>query len=169
MTIRDSDIGQNLLTLRGARTQKEIADRMRELGWKWSQATVWAIEKGERSVKLAEAHDLAELLDVDVSDLMLDPGELSLDHAKSEIEETQSRLIDNLKRLYSKEFALARAADAAQRDVTEVEHIFKRSLNVLDRVAYRESRVNRENTNGPVVNWLFDYWEAERGEHQEEA
>ena len=37
---------------------------MRDRGWKWSQATVWSIERGERSVKLAEVQDLAACLNV---------------------------------------------------------------------------------------------------------
>lgn len=35
---------------------------MRKLGHRWTQATVWAIEKGERSLKLAEAVSLAQVL-----------------------------------------------------------------------------------------------------------
>lgn len=35
---------------------------MRMRGHKWSQATVWAVEKGERGVRLAESADLAEVL-----------------------------------------------------------------------------------------------------------
>lgn len=43
-------------------SQQALADLMRARGWKWSQATVWAVEKGERPLRLAEATDLAELL-----------------------------------------------------------------------------------------------------------
>lgn len=35
---------------------------MRTRGWKWSQATVWAVEKGERPLRLAEAEDLVSIL-----------------------------------------------------------------------------------------------------------
>jgi hypothetical protein len=59
----DEKIGRNLARLRGNRSQKDIADAMRERGWKWSQATVWSIEKGERPLRVAEAADLAQILD----------------------------------------------------------------------------------------------------------
>jgi transcriptional regulator with XRE-family HTH domain len=60
---RDKTIGQNLLRLRGERSQKELADAMRARGFKWSQATVWSIEKGERPLRLAEAEALGTVLD----------------------------------------------------------------------------------------------------------
>lgn len=55
-------IGQTVSALRGQRTQQSVADAMRELGWKWSQATVWSVEKGERPLRLAEAEALAHVL-----------------------------------------------------------------------------------------------------------
>jgi hypothetical protein len=39
--INDELIGRNLTLLRGSMSQKELAERMRKLGFKWSQATVW--------------------------------------------------------------------------------------------------------------------------------
>ena len=56
--ISDEQIGKNLARMRGDMTQKVLADEMRARGWKWSQATVWSIEKGERPLRLAEAEDL---------------------------------------------------------------------------------------------------------------
>ncbi|MBD8517082.1 hypothetical protein [Plantibacter sp. CFBP 8804] len=58
MNDRDATIGRNLAALRGDMPQKTLADLMREAGWKWSQATVWSVEKGERPLKLAEAEYL---------------------------------------------------------------------------------------------------------------
>lgn len=48
-------------------SQQALAEAMRARGWKWSQATVWSIEKGERPLKLAEASDLSNMLNVGVS------------------------------------------------------------------------------------------------------
>jgi len=48
--------------LRGDRTQQAVADEMRRRGWRWSQATVWSVEKGDRPLRLAEAEDLATVL-----------------------------------------------------------------------------------------------------------
>jgi len=70
MSDRDEAIGQNLTRFRGERTQQDIADAMRSLGYKWSQATVWAVEKGERPMRLTEAIDVAGILGVDVSDMV---------------------------------------------------------------------------------------------------
>lgn len=58
----DRQIGRNVAAFRDERSQKEVAEAMRQLGWKWSQATLWAIEKGERPLRLAEAKDLAQVL-----------------------------------------------------------------------------------------------------------
>lgn len=59
---RDESIGENLALLRGQRSQQWVADEMRSRGHKWSQATVWAVEKGDRPLRLTEAEDLAEIL-----------------------------------------------------------------------------------------------------------
>ncbi|MEV0951715.1 helix-turn-helix transcriptional regulator [Promicromonospora sp. NPDC050249] len=70
---RDVHVGQNLTKHRGIRSQKALADWMRMRGWKWSQATVWSIEKGERPLKFVEAVDLAEALDIRIEDLLQEP------------------------------------------------------------------------------------------------
>jgi hypothetical protein len=66
----DSQIGQLIAELRGARTQQSVAAAMRRLGWRWSQATVWSVEKGERPLKLREAADLAVMLGATVETLL---------------------------------------------------------------------------------------------------
>lgn len=58
----DEQIGKNLVELRGDLSQKDLADAMRKLGFRWSQATVWSIEKGERPLRLTEAEAVAEIL-----------------------------------------------------------------------------------------------------------
>jgi transcriptional regulator with XRE-family HTH domain len=62
MSERDALIGRNVARLRGGRTQKELAEAMRERGHKWSQATVWSVEQGERPLRLTEADDLVQVL-----------------------------------------------------------------------------------------------------------
>jgi CRISPR/Cas system-associated exonuclease Cas4 (RecB family) len=61
-TEQDRQIGRTMAILRGDKTQQAVADEMRMRGWRWSQATVWSVEKGERPLRLAEAEDLAEVL-----------------------------------------------------------------------------------------------------------
>lgn len=67
MSERDEVIGRNVVALRAGRSQKQIADSMRQRGHKWSQSTVWSVEKGERPLRLTEALDLSDLLDVDLA------------------------------------------------------------------------------------------------------
>jgi chromosome segregation ATPase len=66
----DSDIGRVVAELRGTRSQHSLAEAMRELGWPWSQATVWSVEKGERPLKLREAVVLASILGTTVETLV---------------------------------------------------------------------------------------------------
>src|SRR5690625_3142015 len=74
MTTDDERIGQNVATLRGDRSQKSIAEAMQEAGGhKWSQATVWSVEKGQRPLRLTEAIDLARILGRPVAALFADP------------------------------------------------------------------------------------------------
>lgn len=70
MTVSDEQIGRNIARFRGTVSQKQIASEMRALGWKWSQATMWSLEKGERPLRLAESEDLARVLRVPVTDLL---------------------------------------------------------------------------------------------------
>lgn len=74
----DRTIGENVVTLRGEMSQKALADAMRERGHKWSQSTVWSVEKGDRPLKLAEAEDLARVLQSGVDRLTRPPKEVTL-------------------------------------------------------------------------------------------
>ncbi len=67
----DNQIAANVARLReGKMSQGALADAMREAGHKkWSQATVWSLEKGTRSLKFSEAVDLASILEVDLYSL----------------------------------------------------------------------------------------------------
>lgn len=60
----DAHLAANLRLWREARTlsQEELAGRMSERGFGFTQSTVWKIEQGRRPVKLAEAVALADAL-----------------------------------------------------------------------------------------------------------
>lgn len=58
----DESIGNAVRIARGEMSQTELANRMREYGHKWVQQTVVAVEKGNRSLRLAEAFDLVKIL-----------------------------------------------------------------------------------------------------------
>ncbi|WP_439593599.1 hypothetical protein [Microbacterium sp.] len=60
----DVEIGRNVARVRGLVSQKDLADEMRRRGFRWSQATVWAVEKGERPLRLAEAEALGKIMDI---------------------------------------------------------------------------------------------------------
>lgn len=59
----DQQVGRNITLFRGSITQQDLAERMRQSGFKWSQATVWATEKGDRPVRLAEVVALSRILE----------------------------------------------------------------------------------------------------------
>jgi transcriptional regulator with XRE-family HTH domain len=62
MPTKDELIGRNVARLRGDMSQSDLAKAMRDRGYKWSQATVWSVEKGERPLRLSEAETLTEVL-----------------------------------------------------------------------------------------------------------
>lgn len=60
----EEQIGADVATARerAGLSQKELAAAMTDRGFKWAQATVSQIEKGERPLRLSEADHLAELI-----------------------------------------------------------------------------------------------------------
>ncbi|OIH95096.1 hypothetical protein BIU90_02860 [Curtobacterium sp. MCBA15_001] len=51
-------------------SQRALADAMTERGWKWSHVTVGSVERGDRPLRAAEAIGVAEILEVEVVDLV---------------------------------------------------------------------------------------------------
>ncbi|EKA60754.1 prophage regulatory protein [Janibacter hoylei PVAS-1] len=70
--ISDEQIGARVRALRGSRPQATVATSMALLGgWKtWRQQTVAQIERGDRSLKLAEAVTLTQILGCDLDALV---------------------------------------------------------------------------------------------------
>lgn len=108
---RDKIIGKNLVALRGDRTQQWIADQMRPRGFEWSQATLWAIEHGKRPLRLTEAEALADVLGIELSDLLRLPDIVALAElinayvgAETELDRAALRMEESLG-------AIARLAD----------------------------------------------------------
>lgn len=71
MTPDEAD-GQRIREIRTSRgmRQVDVADAMRECGWKWVQSTVWHVEQGTRPTRLSEAVDLALILNVPLTELI---------------------------------------------------------------------------------------------------
>jgi transcriptional regulator with XRE-family HTH domain len=73
----DQHIAANLRTYREAEniSQEDLAQRMADRGFGFSQATIWKIESGQRPVKASELIALADSLgDVTVASLTGEPG-----------------------------------------------------------------------------------------------
>lgn len=76
MATDDERIGETLRILRGGMSQAELAENMAQRGFpKWSQSTVWTIEKGTRPLRLTEAKALADIFSCGLYAL-LDPPEV---------------------------------------------------------------------------------------------
>lgn len=60
----DAQVGDNIRGMREelGLDQKDVADAMRDAGFKWSQATVWSIEKDGRPLRFSEATALSRVL-----------------------------------------------------------------------------------------------------------
>lgn len=74
----DEDIGRNFTRMRGAMSQKDLAEAMRKRGFRWSQATVWAVEKGERPLRLTEADAASAVFGLHPQMLLAEEDELEL-------------------------------------------------------------------------------------------
>lgn len=98
----DRNIGINVMILRGTRTQKEIADGMKELGFKWTQTTVWEVESGKRSLKAKEARGLARVLNTHVQNLF---GETA-------VTQTRGVIMRRLHKIKALEIAAAEAIES---------------------------------------------------------
>ncbi|MBW9121218.1 hypothetical protein JNB63_14055 [Microbacterium trichothecenolyticum] len=107
----DEQIGANLIRIRNGLSQKDLADAMRARGFKWSQATVWAVEKGERPLRLTEAEGLGVVLRINPDLLLATPEELDLHADVVEF----ANLLDEIAELagvaFDAQLRLARAID----------------------------------------------------------
>lgn len=108
MTEVDAAIGRNVARLRGAKTQQEIADAMRGAGFKWSQATMWSVEKGERPVRLAEAQVLAGVFDCSLERLLASDVDSDVAEVVGRIERDSGRLLDLARRIGTSRVELAK-------------------------------------------------------------
>ncbi|MGV2952066.1 helix-turn-helix domain-containing protein [Glutamicibacter sp. AGC46] len=74
----DKVVGANVARLRGEISQADLATRMTDdHKIKWSQTTVWEVEKGRRALKFSEAIALAEILEVPLYGLVSYPDGLA--------------------------------------------------------------------------------------------
>lgn len=67
----------------GRMSQTALATAMRDRGHKWSQATIWSLEAGERTLKASEAWDVADILGIDIKELF-EPAMETMAQARAE-------------------------------------------------------------------------------------
>lgn len=84
--LSDDQVGRNLIRLRGEMSQKDLAAEMKRRGFKWSQATVWSVEKGERPLRFTEVEALTDVFGRPASHL------LALGDFEAEIDQMARRL-----------------------------------------------------------------------------
>ena len=163
---RDQMIGENVFTLRGDMSQKALADAMRERGYKWSQSTVWSVEKGDRPLKLAEASDLAEVFNSSLDGLLVPSFE----------RRAITRLFRDLMTVQSYRTAVGSAFEGLLDARGELRGGLREALEVgVDRLesvrpGFRNTVDEAERVlDETVSDVLDDYMEMRNGEHPEEG
>lgn len=175
----DATIGKNLLRLRGDRSQQEIADGMRHQGWKWSQATVWSVEKGERPLRLAEALSLAKLLFVRLDDLIMQELDgmviVSLISRMTAIREAREKLRSGIQELAEHREALAGVISFAEASLASGSWTDEASKNKAETLLENAREISSWSLRR-VVEYVLEEEEAElraqgrggsNGEHPE--
>lgn len=118
--MHDRLIGRAVAVARGDLAQDALAARMRERGWaKWSQSTVWSVEKGARPLRLAEARDLAEVLDIHVVHLLRVPDSMQVEkelrEAMADVREGYNRVAYAVENLLAAQDSLDATARKAKK------------------------------------------------------
>jgi transcriptional regulator with XRE-family HTH domain len=117
--LSDEQIGKNLARLRGDMSQKELAAAMRERGFRWSQATVWSVEKGERPLRLSEAEEIAAILGTFSSYLAEDDDLAGVSEVLRVVADAHHALSEAIKAYDMARFMLAVRADDAADSISD--------------------------------------------------
>ncbi|MDI3241641.1 helix-turn-helix transcriptional regulator [Arthrobacter sp. AL08] len=141
MVDEDGLMGMRVAQLRGERSQKSVADEMRLRGWKWSQATMWSIERGDRPLKVREAKELAEVLGIELMDLFQEPAILSIEKEIKElvlnVKRDHDAAVTQLQKLRSSHQLLQdRASDSSLKDDDRLAPITKLAKDTLERSTF---------------------------------
>lgn len=153
MAESDERIGGNVARLRGAMSQADLADKLRERGLRWSQTTVWEVEKGRRALKLAEAEEVADVFGVPLEMLLIESDAARLvdgvnqsidvyNHARDGLYMSAVEYMDArnelLERTLEARNALA-SESATDNEFRAVEGEVVRALKILDTTAQDDS------------------------------
>jgi hypothetical protein len=117
MAITDEQIGKNIRRVRGDKSQKDVAAAMSDRGWKWSQSTVWSVEKGERPLRVAEAEDLATILGTFTHYFTLPDPESRVHEYMLWMVQANKELSEAISQFYTGQVNLAMIADAYESEL----------------------------------------------------
>jgi len=93
-------------------SQAALAAAMRSAGFKWSQPTVAAVEKGERGLKLSEGERLVAILGLEqLEDLIERPADAVIAAALGRMESAATQLETAALEYWDAQFSLARILD----------------------------------------------------------
>lgn len=163
--------------MRGKSSQKELADWMRQRGFKWSQATVWSIEKGERPLRLSEAEAVADIYGADVSSLLRGTSVVRAEAEVKSVTRWHRELRSALEHYRRSRLLLAAALDESEdadlgRELrtSAQEWIDMTAIDIVlsfmrERILSPTELANSE----PLGEWMRRFYVAEgqHGEHQE--
>jgi len=106
-------------------SQQSLATAMRERGWRWSQATVWAVESGERPLRITEAADVVEILRPGrfyfVSELVRDSGWFGLTMHIYDANRLWGQAVETIVAFHRSQYALSAAYHAARESGIDVD------------------------------------------------
>lgn len=159
MTTSDKQIGENLAQMRGDMTQKDLASAMRERGWKWSQATVWSVEKGDRPLRLSEAQDVAAILNSDLWLLTIEEAAVRALRRTQNVERADAALREAIYEYDDARFHLAHELDQ-QADTELVRSMgqwIEMSVESVARAIHKAARSENPSTYSRAVTTVEMY------------
>ncbi|MET9632174.1 helix-turn-helix transcriptional regulator [Lentzea sp. NPDC006480] len=149
-----SDIEQHVATNvrefreRADMSQEELARRMSERGFGFSQATIWKIENGQRTVKISEAVVLSEIFNLLWMDLTRAPQVSRRQAAVAQAHRNAYQAFGALKEAAAEfletQLSLSLAVREAQDDGLTVAEPLKSWLEIPAERAVLEARVEQE-------------------------
>jgi len=170
VTARDEKIGRNIARLRDDMSQKELAEKMANRGWKWSQATVWSVEAGKRPIRFAEAVDICWILGAEMRLLEGDDDELKANFFIGKYFQAIDDVRDALTKATNWQLELAQIVedqnlpDASTKEILatirsdDVLDAFVRMFVNIVRDQDAELRGNGKAHPGTYTNALLDAW-----------
>lgn len=137
----DEAFGANLRYYREASgwSQVELAQRMRDRGFPFHQATIYKLEDSKRQPKLNEAVALSEVLEVPLEHLISDASSPELGRARRDYMQARRRANEAYVAYRTAERALADALSAQE----DAERRWREQIEANDQMVRRDGRLTR--------------------------